>query len=110
MQLQIVVDDMLIKPMIGPGGLDRDQAHAEIQHLLDQASRLDPALKEIAATWRRGAADDTIYAMNGLITWTIYEHTDGDDPRRAALQWLEDFAQTMRAAGLTNIAIAKFPH
>jgi hypothetical protein len=59
MQLQIVVDDMLIKPMIGPGGLSRDQAHTEIQHLLDQATRLDPALKEIAATWRRGAADDT---------------------------------------------------
>lgn len=110
MQVQIVVGDMLIKPMIGPGGLNRDQAHAEIQHLLDQASRLSPALEAIAATWRRGAADDTVYAVNGLITWTIYKHTDGDDPRHAALQWLEDYAQTMRAAGLTNIAIAKFTH
>jgi hypothetical protein len=62
MQLQIVADDMLITPMIGPGGLSRDQAHTEIQHLLDQATTLDPGLEEITATWRRGAADDTVYA------------------------------------------------
>lgn len=108
MQLQIVVAEMLIKPMIGPGGLTRGQAHTEIQDLLDQAATLSPGLAEIAATWRRGAADDTVYA--GLLTWTIYEHVDGDDPRRAALEWLEDYAGTMRAAGLTNITIARLPH
>lgn len=107
MQLQIVAADMLIKPMIGPGGLTRNQAHTEIQNILDQAAKLSPGLEEIAATWRRGAADDTVYA--GLLTWTIYEHADGDDPRRAALEWLEDYAQTMRAAGLTNITVAQFP-
>lgn len=109
MQLQLVADDMMIRPLIGPGGLTRDEAHAEIQSILDRAGLLDPSIAELARTWRRGAKDDTVYGGGGLLTWTIYEHVDGDDPRRAALEWLEDFARTMRSAGLTDVQVARFP-
>lgn len=103
MQVEIIPDDMQMRPMIGPGGLTWDQAHAEIQSILDRT----PELGAVAATWRRGAADDTLAL--GLFIWTIYEHPDGEDPRRAALVWLEDMAETMRGAGFTNIGVAKLP-
>jgi hypothetical protein len=103
MQVEIVPADAMARPMIGPGGLTRDEAHAEIQSILDRA----PQLAAIAKTWRRGAADDTVYA--GPFTWTIYEHPDGEDPRRAALVWLEDFVETMRSASVSNIQIAELP-
>lgn len=103
MQIELVPEDMLARPLIGPGGLTREQAHAEVQSLLDRA----PALATVAATWRRGAADDTVYA--GPFTWTIYPYPAGDDPRRAALEWLEDFVRIMRDAGMPNVSVAKMP-
>ncbi|GGM27308.1 hypothetical protein GCM10011608_10090 [Micromonospora sonchi] len=102
MQVEIAAADALIKPMIGPGELDRTQVHAEIQSILDRA----PQLASVAATWRRGAKDDTVYA--GPLIWTIYEHPAGEDPRRAALVWLEDLAATMRGAGV-DVQIARLP-
>jgi phosphosulfolactate phosphohydrolase-like enzyme len=98
----VIPADRLIKPTIGPGGLTRNQAVAEVQALLDRA-----ALITLAEVWRRGAVDDTVYA--GPFTWTVYEHPDGADPRIAALEWLEDFAATMRSAGLRNVQVAKLP-
>ncbi|MFE5332580.1 hypothetical protein ACFRCG_40000 [Embleya sp. NPDC056575] len=103
MQTELVPDDLMVKPMIGPGGLTREQARAEIQSLLDRTAALAP----IAAKWRQGAADDTVYA--GAFTWTIYSHPAGEDPRRAALEWLEDFARILRDAGMKNVAVAKMP-
>jgi hypothetical protein len=103
MQVEIVPADMQARPMIGPGGLSRDQAHAEIQSILDRT----PELATVAAIWRRGAKDDTVAL--GLFTWTLYEHPEGEDPRRAAMVWLEDSAQTMRDAGAVNIGVAKLP-
>lgn len=102
MQVELVSADLQARPMIGPGGLTRDQALAQVQDLLDRA----PALAGVAATWRRGAKDDTVYA--GPFVWTVYEHPDGEDPRRAALVWLEDFAATMRTAGV-DVQVARFP-
>lgn len=92
MQVEVVPDDYLIRPTIGPGHLTRDQAHAEIQSILDR----DSQLKALAEMWRAGAKDDTVHG--GPFIWTIYEHAD--DPREAARVWLEDFAATMRAAGM----------
>jgi hypothetical protein len=107
MQVELVPADMAIKPTIGRGGLTRDQAFTEVQSQLDEAAIMAPALRSIADTWRRGAADDTVYA--GSLIWTIYEHPEDEDPRRAALVWLEDFAAKMRSAGLTNVQVAKLP-
>ncbi|WP_213451604.1 hypothetical protein, partial [Rhizomonospora bruguierae] len=105
MQVEVSADDLLIRPMIGPGGLTRDEAHAEIQSLLDRSVAAGlPG--EVARTWRRGAKDDTVYA--GLLTWTIYEHPDGEDPRRAALAWLEGYAEAMRGMGL-DVQVARLP-
>lgn len=102
MQVELRPADMLLTSMVGPGGLSRVEAHAEIRGLLDR----HPALAATAAIWRQGAVDDTVYA--GPFTWVIYEHDQGEDPRRAALVWLEDFASTMRAAGL-DVTVAALP-
>ncbi len=97
MQVEIAEQDRIGWPMIGPGGLTREQAHAEIQSILDQV----PAL---AATWRRGARDDTVHA--GPFIWCIYEH-DGVDPQPAALVWLEDLAATMRRVSGADVQVAR---
>jgi len=101
MQIQHRPEDQLAHPMIGPGGLTHSGAHAEIQGLLDA----NPQLGETAALWRH-AKDDTVYA--GSFIWCLYQHPDGEDPRRAALAWLEDFATTMRSAGV-DVGIAHLP-
>jgi hypothetical protein len=54
---------------------------------------------------RRGAKDDTVFA--GPFTWALYEY-DGPDPRRGAMEWIEDYAETMRAAGL-NVSVPRIP-
>lgn len=94
MQLEMVPEDLLVRPMIGPGGLTREQALAEVQSILDRS----PALAQVAGVWRRGAKDDTVYL--GPFTWVVYSHPEGEDPRRAAMVWLEDYAQTLRSAGV----------
>lgn len=110
LQLELSGADMLGRPAIGDGGLTRDQAHAEVQAILDKAAQKNRTLADTAAMWRRGATDDTVYAQTstGMLVWAIYPHPDGEDPRKAALAWLDDFADTMRAAGL-NVGIAKLP-
>ncbi len=102
MQVEMVPADAMARPTIGSGGLTRAEAHAEVQSILDRL----PTLAGTADAWRRGAKDDTVYA--GRLIWTIYEHPEGDDPRRAALVWLEDLAQTMRGAGV-DVGVARFP-
>lgn len=60
-----------------------------------------------AAIWKRGdVKDDTVYC--GLFIWCIYQHPAGEDPRRAALEWAEEKAATMRSAGI-DVQIAKLP-
>jgi hypothetical protein len=106
MQLEIIPDDLHILPMIGPGGLTREKALAEVQSILDRAATLAPDLREASALWKRGAKDDTVYS--GPFTWTVYEYADGEDPRAGALAWIEGYAQTMRDAGL-DISIPRLP-
>lgn len=100
LQAEIVAADGLIRPTIGPGHLTQRKAHAEIQAILDRS----PSLAPTAATWRRGAADNTVYADR--IIWAIYEHPDGQDPVPAAMVWLEDFARIMRTAGV-DVQVAR---
>lgn len=99
MQIEMAEDDKLIRPMLHPGGLTREQAVAEVQSILDRL----PILAGPAAIWRRGAKDDTVFHYP--FVWTILEY-EGDDPRRAAMAWLEDFAEIMRRNG-ANVDVAK---
>jgi hypothetical protein len=102
MQTELIPDDLLIRPMVGEEiGLDYDQARAKVQDLLDRAPQLAP----VAAAWRKGPKDDTVYA--GPFTWTVFAY-EGDDPRSAALAWLEDYAATIRAAGV-DVQVAGWP-
>ena len=106
MQLEIVPADRLVMPMIGPGGLTRDAALAEIQSILDRMARLSPAFADVATIWRRGAKDDA--AFYGPFVWTVYDYPDGEDPRRAALTWIEDYARILRSRGL-NVSVPRLP-
>jgi hypothetical protein len=101
MQTELIPDDRIIQPLIGPGGLTRAQARAEILAILERGAVFNPRLASVASTWRGGAKDDTVYL--GPFTWTIYEHSD---PRVGALEWLEDYAAIMRQAGAINIEVA----
>ena len=93
MQIELSPRDSLILPLIGPGDLTHDQAHAEVQTILDRL----PGLAELAAVWRRGARGDAVYA--GPFTWCLYEHQAGD-PYPGARAWLEEYASTIRATGI----------
>lgn len=103
MQAELVPADCLIQPMIGPGGMSRGEAVAAVQGLLDGGG---PALARAAEMWRAGAADDTVY--HGVFTWCVYEHPGGEDPRVAAIAWLDDLARIMRSVGL-DVTVAKLP-
>lgn len=92
-QAEIIPEQRCVRPLVGAGGMSREQAHAEVQALLDRL----PHFATQAAIWRRGAKDNTVYA--GPFIWCLYEHPEGDDPRRGAVSWLEDFAAAIRATG-----------
>lgn len=108
MQCELVSADALLHPLIGHGGLTHEEAHAEIQAILDRVKL--PAVTATAAMWRRGAEDDTVYVgtATGMLIWTIYEHPEGEDPRVGALAWLEDFAEIMRGTGM-DVLVASLP-
>jgi hypothetical protein len=106
MQLEIVPEDRLIKPMTGPGELTREQARAEVQALLDRsAGELGGQFVQLAARWRAGVKDDTVFL--GPFTWTIYEYKGGGW-REGAMEWLKDYAATIRAAGI-NVQTPRLP-
>jgi len=106
MQIELVPADAQMRPLIGPGSLERPAALGEVQSLLDRAGALSAEIRQLAEVWRRGAKDDTV--IGGMFIWTVYEHPEGEDPRKAALAWMEDFAATMRTAGVT-VQVPKLP-
>lgn len=106
MQIELVPADAQMRPLIGPGSLERPAALAEVQSLLDRAGALSTEIRQLAEVWRRGAKDDTVFG--GMFIWTVYEHPAGEDPRKAALAWMEDFAATMRTAGVP-VQVPKMP-
>jgi hypothetical protein len=83
--------------------LDRDQAHAKIQDMLDRL----PELAQLADTWRRGAKDDWV-TWGGLLNFTIFECSPhGCATATQAL--LDDYAATLRAAGVPNVNVVRIP-
>lgn len=107
MQVELIPADAVARPMIGPGGLTRERARAQVQAVLDRAERSSAQFAEAAAIWKRGyVKDDTVYY--DAFIWCIYEYPAGEDPRRAALEWAEGLAETMRSAGV-DVQLAKLP-
>jgi hypothetical protein len=103
--LELVPEDALVRPMISPEseGLTREQAHREIQGLLDRLGSQDPGFRELAATWRRGAKDDWVY--RGPFSFTIFECA-GSTCAETFQTFLDDYAATMRQAGV-QVAVAQ---
>ncbi|MEV4087451.1 hypothetical protein AB0J43_45045 [Nonomuraea fuscirosea] len=105
-------DSPRIEPMIGTGGMTRQEAHAKVQDLLNEMAAQAPVYFAAAVeSWQRGAQDDTVHVQlpKGMVLWALYEYPEGQPPERAAMEWIDDFADIMRQGGAQNIVVAKFP-
>lgn len=100
LQLELVPADALIRPMIGPGALTREQAHHEVLGILTRLAKVQPAARKLVTEWTAGAKDDTVYA--GPFTWAIYQ---SDDPVQGARDWVDGYVATLRDAGV-HVGIA----
>lgn len=107
MMLETVPADLMVRPMIGPGAMTREQAHSEVQALLDRIVGDAPDAKPAAETWRAGAVDDTVGW--GPFAWTIYAYPAGEDPRVAAIAWIDDYAETIRNATGLQVGVYQLP-
>jgi hypothetical protein len=90
LEVDISLDDLLARPVIGAGGFTRDEAHSQIQKILD----VDPRLSRAAEQWRM----DVQRVRVGSRVWTTYEYQV--DLRAAALSLLDDGQRSFRAAGI----------
>ncbi|ALJ20365.1 hypothetical protein [Microbacterium sp. No. 7] len=95
LQVEVIPDDAIVRPLIGPGGLSRQGAHREIASILRRLADIhEPAVKLVKA-WHAGAVDDTVFY--GPFTWAIYE---ADDPQQGAREWIDGYIATLRAQGI----------
>lgn len=89
----------MVKPTLSPNLGDHSAAHATVQSILDaQAKKLGdraPGLRDIAAQWRRGATDDTVFW--GEVIWTLF--SCAGDCRASAEALLEEWAVLLGQAG-----------
>ncbi|MFH8252997.1 hypothetical protein ACH3VR_21705 [Microbacterium sp. B2969] len=93
--LQVEISDGVLFPVVGPGGLTREAAHAFIRRLLVRHDEtVSQSLEPLIQAWDAGAADDTVYV--GSLVWAIYEAADS---AAGAREWVEDLAATLRRSG-----------
>jgi hypothetical protein len=92
--LQVEISDHVLHPVVGPGGMSRDESHAIIRRLLERFIEDAPFADGLVEAWDEGAQDDTVYA--GPYLWAIYESVDSV---RGAREWVDDLARTLRASG-----------
>jgi hypothetical protein len=74
-------------PFIGPAGLTRERALAEVQYMLDGVAYLRPVPAEL---WRHGAKDDAVF--DDRFIWAVYDYDAGDTPEAGAETWLDDLS------------------
>lgn len=96
--VDVSLDDLLARPVIGAGGFTQDEARIEVQETLDA----DPMLERAAAQWRM----DVQRVRAGSRVWTLYEYDD--DVRAAALARVDELLQAFRAAGV-RFQVANLP-
>lgn len=107
MQVELKPEDALLLPLVGAGDMTRDEARAQVQSLLDRATQVRPEFEYLATLWRNDEADDDAVGAGPFI-WTIYEYDVAEGPRKAAHEWLSDFAAPMRADGI-DVQISRLP-
>lgn len=106
MTLELVPEDQLVRPMIGPEtDLSREQAHQHLQGLLDRLGARDPQIAQLAATWRAGAKDDTVFAARFI--WSIFECTRRTCQVTFAAV-LEEWAGILSRSGMA-VDVARLP-
>lgn len=104
LQLELVPEDRLIRPMVGDRALPRRQAHAEIASILGRAATGQPMLAAVAQAWRTGPQDDTVFA--GPFVWAIFP-ASGGDVLAAAQAWIDDYAATIRSATGLDVQVGR---
>lgn len=95
-------EDMILRPIIGPEDpaelLTYEQAHREVQQLLDGLAAQDQRVRDLAEQWRAGAKDDTVYIGPRILT--LYECPD-DDCAAGYQTFVNEWQQILRQSGLT---------
>lgn len=92
--LQVETAGRMLHPVVGPGGMTRDEAHRRVRALLTMHVETTPHASGLLAAWDEGADDDTVFA--GQFLWAIYE---ADDPVSGGRAWVEDLAEGLRRSG-----------
>ena len=77
-----------IIPTYGPGGMSREEAHAQVQKKLDQRSAFERKWAEMSAVWKRGAQDDRVHSDTH--TFAIFEYPTGGDFVTASQEIVQD--------------------
>lgn len=98
LSLEVIPEDALIRPLVGPGGMTEEEARTHVGDILDRLAARQPAFRKLVSLWAAG--EDTVYA--GPFTWAVYEH---DDPAQGAREWIDGYAATLRSAGM-EVAVA----
>ena len=99
-QLELLVDDGLIRPMISEEvGLSHQQAQ-----LLRQLAEVVPDAAPLADTWASGAKDDTV--TYGPFTWTLYPCSGDCAAAHRALR--DEWLTILRQSGL-DVQAADWP-
>ncbi|MFG6446245.1 hypothetical protein ACFXQA_13365 [Microbacterium sp. P07] len=92
--LQVETAGRMLHPVLGPGGMTREQAHREVRALLNLHVESTPHASGLLDAWDEGAADDTVFA--GPFLWAIYE---ADDTVVGGREWVDDLARGLRRGG-----------
>jgi hypothetical protein len=89
MMLERVPGDPMVRPTVGPEWVEFEDAHKEIQNILDRLQEVRPDSAHIADLWRGGAKDNI--AFFGPFVWVVYAQEGVETPQAGATEWLKGF-------------------
>lgn len=97
LRARLVGADLLVHSEVGPA-TDHASAHAFVAAELEHTA----GAEQLAATWRAGARDDTVFAGTSecMVLWAAISVLDDQTPVEAASSWLADWAVALRAQGI----------